>query len=264
MPTCAQPVQSGAPSRMARKEAASPPKPASPARPAPGVLSTKGSRNTPVPASRSQVRRARGSMGSQSPSPPTRAHRPDGMNPVGPRVRRQHRRGRAGARAAGPRRAPGGDRAPADRRGGGAADLRRAGRRDDHVHGHHLLGGVRGRADPDVVVLPEARGAAAAGSGSDAGLAFPTATYALFVERQPRWSGSRAGDAARLRCDLRLPRRDRNAGGDCRPRRRRRADGRAAPGLPPRRLQAPPRDRARSRRRPRRGGAQPLRRARQR
>ena len=69
--------------------------------------------------------------------------------------------------AAGPRRAPRGERQPADRRRGRAADLRRAGRRHDHVHRHHLLGGLRRRADPDVLVLAAARGAAAARPGRD-------------------------------------------------------------------------------------------------
>ena len=69
---------------------------------------------------------------------------------------------------AGPRPAPRRQRQPADRRASrGAGDLRRAGRRHDHVHRHRVLGGVRRRADPDVVLLPQARRAAAARPGRD-------------------------------------------------------------------------------------------------
>ena len=48
---------------------------------------------------------------------------------------------------------------------GGAGDLRRARRRHDHVHRHRVLGGLRRRADPDVVLLPAAGRAAAARPG---------------------------------------------------------------------------------------------------
>ena len=53
-----------------------------------------------------------------------------------------------------------------DRRRGRGADLRRAGGRHDHVHRHHLLGGLRRGADPDVLLLAQARGAPAARSRS--------------------------------------------------------------------------------------------------
>ena len=58
-----------------------------------------------------------------------------------------------GDRPADPRRAARRPDEPAARRLVGAGDLRRARRRDDHVHRDRVLGGLRRRADPDVVVL---------------------------------------------------------------------------------------------------------------
>ena len=49
----------------------------------------------------------------------------------------------------------------------GAGDLRRARRRDDHVHRDRVLRGLRRRPDPDVVLLAQARRAAAPRPGGD-------------------------------------------------------------------------------------------------
>ena len=88
--------------------------------------------------------------------PPVPAADPAQLGDVASGPRRQRRRGRAGDRAARPRRAHRRPAKPADHDVRGPDDLRRARRRHDHVHGHRLLGRVRGGADPDVVLLPAA------------------------------------------------------------------------------------------------------------
>ena len=91
------------------------------------------------------------------------------LGDVGPGAGRQRPGGWAGPGPADPRPAHRRPGEPPDRHDGGPGHLRRARRRHDHLHGDRVLGGLRGRPDPDVVVLAQARRTAAPRSGGHRG-----------------------------------------------------------------------------------------------
>ena len=124
-----------------------------------------------------------------------------GVGDVGPGARGQLRRGGARAGPAAARPAPQRPAQPADPAVRRRADHGRAGRRDDHLHRDRVLRRVRGRADPDLVVLAAARGPAAARPRRDRGLALPTATasYSLFALATIGREADRSGEPWRPR-----------------------------------------------------------------